>query len=118
MLPKAENEVIKLKRRACKYALDGGVLYRVGKGGLALRCVNKHEALKILGELHEEICGNHSGGRSLAHRVLSQGYYWPTLKKESEEYVRKCEKCQRHARVSHLPASEVNMITSHWPFSK
>ncbi|RVW27161.1 Transposon Ty3-I Gag-Pol polyprotein [Vitis vinifera] len=40
-------------------------------------------------ELHEGICGNHTGGRSLAHRAHSQGYYWPTMKKDAAAYVQK-----------------------------
>nr|CAN61771.1 hypothetical protein VITISV_041899 [Vitis vinifera] len=36
--------------------------------------------------LHEGVCGNHSRGRSLAHRAHSQGYYWPTMKKDATTY--------------------------------
>ncbi|RVW67702.1 hypothetical protein CK203_063383 [Vitis vinifera] len=43
----------------------------------------------VLAELHEGICGNHTGGRSLAHRAHSQGYYWPTMKKDAAAYVQK-----------------------------
>ncbi|RVX18478.1 Retrovirus-related Pol polyprotein from transposon 17.6 [Vitis vinifera] len=50
--------------------------------------------LYVLAELHEGVCGNHSGGRSLAHRAHSQGYYWPTMKKDAAAYVKKCDKCQ------------------------
>ncbi|RVW28074.1 hypothetical protein CK203_097966 [Vitis vinifera] len=38
----------------------------------------------VLAELHEGICGNHTRGRSLAHRAHSQGYYWPTMKKDAQ----------------------------------
>ncbi|XP_074356553.1 uncharacterized protein LOC141696292 [Apium graveolens] len=37
----------------------------------------------ILGEVHEGNCGNHSGGGSLALKVLRQGYYWPTMKEDA-----------------------------------
>ncbi|RVW13922.1 hypothetical protein CK203_089964 [Vitis vinifera] len=42
-----------------------------------------------------EYAEDHSGGRSLAHRAHSQGYYWPTMKKDAAAYVKRCDKCQR-----------------------
>ncbi|GFY90940.1 hypothetical protein Acr_07g0011360 [Actinidia rufa] len=38
----------------------------------------------VLYEIHEGICGLHSGGRSLAHRTLSQGYWWPYMQKDAQ----------------------------------
>ncbi|RVW74067.1 Transposon Tf2-11 polyprotein [Vitis vinifera] len=58
--------------------------------GPYLRCLGHSEAQYVLAELHEGICGNHTGGRSLAHRAHSQGYYWPTMKKDAAAYVQKC----------------------------
>jgi hypothetical protein len=40
-----------------------------------LRCLGPEEAEVVLREIHEGDCGNHSGSRSLAHKVISQGYY-------------------------------------------
>ncbi|XP_074336042.1 uncharacterized protein LOC141673209 [Apium graveolens] len=50
------------------------------------RCVDEDERNYILREVHEGICGNHSGGNSLAIKVLRQGYYWPTMKEDSREF--------------------------------
>ncbi|RVW76746.1 hypothetical protein CK203_047553 [Vitis vinifera] len=47
----------------------------------------------VLAELHEGICGNHSGGQSLAHRAHSQGYYWPTMKKRRGSICQKMNFC-------------------------
>nr|CAN67947.1 hypothetical protein VITISV_002483 [Vitis vinifera] len=64
---------------------------------------HKTRALYVLAELHEGVCGNHSGGRSLAHRAHLQGYYWPTMKKDATAYVKKCDKCMDI--VGPLPAA-------------
>lgn len=40
-----------------------------------LRCIGGEETTYILREIYEEVCGNHSGGWTLAQKVLSQGYY-------------------------------------------
>ncbi|KAM2185677.1 hypothetical protein ACFX1Q_030654 [Malus domestica] len=40
----------------------------------------------VLRELHEGMCGNHSGGRSLAHQALTQGYFWLYMARDAEQY--------------------------------
>uniref|UniRef100_A0A2N9ERL9 Uncharacterized protein n=1 Tax=Fagus sylvatica TaxID=28930 RepID=A0A2N9ERL9_FAGSY len=37
----------------------------------------------LLYEIHEGICGSHTGGRSLAHRAMSQGYWWPFMQSDA-----------------------------------
>ena len=58
------------------------------------------------------------GGRTLAHRAHSQGYYWPTMRQDAQIYVRKCDKCQKHAPIPHVPAETLNSVASPWPFSQ
>ncbi|XP_075649751.1 uncharacterized protein LOC142620236 [Castanea sativa] len=62
----------------------------------------KSEADKIptkllLEELDEGIYGSHTGGRSLAHKALTQGYWWPNMQREAQDYARKCDQCQRYS---------------------
>ena len=45
----------------------------------------------LLKELHEGNYVSHTGGKSLAHRALTQGYQWPSMQKCSQEYVKKCD---------------------------
>ena len=93
-----------------------GMLYRRGHSLPLLRCVLPDEAKAILQEVHEGFCGDHTGGQSLALKVLRQEYYWPTLSKDSISYVKKCDKCQRFATVARAPPVELKMISSPWPF--
>ncbi|RVW30441.1 hypothetical protein CK203_090815 [Vitis vinifera] len=72
---------------SCPFHPDWGHLYKRSFTGPYLRCLGHSEAQYVLAELHEGICGNHTGGRSLAHRAHSQGYYWPTMKKDAAAYV-------------------------------
>ncbi|KAL6314404.1 hypothetical protein AAG906_022487 [Vitis piasezkii] len=60
------------------------------------------KALYVLAELHEGVCGNHSGG-----------YYWPTMKNDAAAYVKKCDKCQRHAPIPHVPSETLKPISVH-----
>ncbi|GFS40182.1 hypothetical protein Acr_00g0066980 [Actinidia rufa] len=59
-----------------------------------------------------------SRGRSLAHRALSQGYWWPYMQKDAQVYVRKCNKCQLFSPLIHQPARDLCLLTSPWPFAQ
>ena len=43
------------------------------------------------------------GGRSLSYKALRHGYYWPIIKKDFADFVRKCDKCQRFSKTTHQP---------------
>jgi len=104
--------------QSARYVLVGGSLYRRGYTEPLLKCLKSFEAEYILKEIHEGVCGNHSGSRMLAHKAMRAGYYWPTMNKDSVKLVRKCDKCQRFARVMKQPPEKLIPITSPWPFAK
>ena len=72
----------------------------------------------ILEDLHEGICISHTGGRSLSHRAIMQGYWWLNMQKEAHEYVKKCDQCQRFVPNIHQPGGNLNPLTSPWPFAQ
>nr|CAN79539.1 hypothetical protein VITISV_011362 [Vitis vinifera] len=117
-LPGDPKQAHKIRVQAARFTLIGGHLYKRSFTGPYLRCLGHSEAQYVLAELHEGICGNHSGGRSLAHRAHSQGYYWPTMKKDAAAYVKKCDKCQRYALIPHMPSATLKSVSSPWPFAQ
>ena len=72
----------------------------------------------MLAKLHERICGNHSGERKLAHQAHTQGYYWPTMKSDAADYVKKCDPFQRMSPILKSPVQDLVSITSSWPFAQ
>ncbi|CAL2272242.1 unnamed protein product [Prunus armeniaca] len=72
----------------------------------------------VLQEVHSGVCDDHSGSRSLAHKVFRQGYFWPTLHQDANVLVKKCDKCQRFGSVPHIPAEPLSPIVSPWPFAQ
>ena len=81
-LPEKKNETRKLKVRSvrsARYVLMDEVLYRIGFSQPYLRRLAPDEANYVLREVHEGACGNHSGTRSLVHKVVRAGYYWPNM---------------------------------------
>ncbi|XP_058180125.1 uncharacterized protein LOC131298668 [Rhododendron vialii] len=118
VLPPNRREAHKLRCRAANYFLDpNDNLYRQTFTGPDLRVVHEDHVTTVLEELHSGSCGAHSGGRSLTQRALTQGYWWPKMVEQSEEYVKRCVRCQQQASLIHQPAFPFKMITSPWPFA-
>lgn len=113
-----KNEVRRLKNRVTRCTLYDGLLYQMGQSLPLLHCVYEEEAVKILMEIHEGICRNHNRGQSLVLKVLKQGYYWSTLKKDAFEYSKRCDKCQRYTIIPRVPPENLTIIVSPWPFAK
>ncbi|RVW26184.1 hypothetical protein CK203_107515 [Vitis vinifera] len=114
----ASNNEQNTRPSCCPFHPDGGTCTSDPFTGPYLRCLGHSEAQYVLAELHEGICGNHTGGRSLAHRAHSQGYYWPTMKKDAAAYVQKCDKCQRYAPIPHMPSAALKSVSGPWPFAQ
>ena len=91
----SKNEAQSIHFRSVKYIFYDDKLYKRGLLAPLLRYVTNEEATYIMNEIHEGVCRNHAGGQTLAHKALRQGYYWPTMKKDAAEFVRRCDKCQR-----------------------
>ena len=111
-LPKNKNKTRNLRIRAARHALIGKHLYRKFFIGPYLRCLNPEDAQRLLEEIHQGVCSNHSRGRSLAHKALTTGYYSPYMMTKAREYVKKCDKCQRFAPLKHQLAEHLNSIVS------
>ena len=69
----------KVKVQVARFILIKDILYERGFSRLFLRCLSPEEANYVLREVHEGICGNHSGSQSLIHKLIRTGYYWPTM---------------------------------------
>ena len=69
----------KIQIRVARFVIIDDVLYKRGYSLPYLRCANYKEADYVLREIHERICGNHAGARSLAGKTLRIGHYRLTL---------------------------------------
>ncbi|XP_057505747.1 uncharacterized protein LOC130789037 [Actinidia eriantha] len=83
-LPDDKKEAHRIRIKAARFWISpSGDLYKRSYQGPYLLCVHPSLIEDVLDEIHEGICGLHSGGRSLAHRALSQGYWWPYMQKDA-----------------------------------
>ena len=81
-------------------------------------CLTPEQGQCVLAELHEGVCGNHPGGRTLAHQAHTQGYYWPSRKSNAADYVKKCDPCQRMSPILKSSVQDLIFLTSPSPFAQ
>ncbi|XP_057482051.1 uncharacterized protein LOC130768985 [Actinidia eriantha] len=97
-LPDDKMEAHRIRIKAVRFWISPSKdLYKRSYQGPYLLCVHPSLIEDVLYEIHEGICGLHSGGRSLAHRALSQGKGGLT--------------CRRMPR-------DLTPLTSPWPFAQ
>ena len=113
ILPKEKSEAEKVCRKAPQFWLsEDRKLYKCSFSGPYLLCVHPEALESLLEKLHEGVCGSHTGGRSLSHRAITQGYWWPHMQKEVQEYIKRCDQCQRFALNIHQPRRVLNPLSS------
>lgn len=60
-----------------------------------------------------ELCdGHYAHRRTIAYRIMRHDYYWPNLQKYCIDHAYRCDRYQRYANVSYLPASEMKVIVN------
>ncbi|XP_075633862.1 uncharacterized protein LOC142606386 [Castanea sativa] len=93
-LPHDSMEARKIKARAARFTILNDTLYKRGFSSPYLKCIDEEEAKYVLHEIHEGICGDHAGPRSLVSKVIRTGYFWPTMRADATELVERCDKCR------------------------
>ncbi|XP_074327135.1 uncharacterized protein LOC141665053 [Apium graveolens] len=114
-LLEGKSKARSLMFKARNYCVIGPSLYRRALSEPLLRCLTSEETHQAMIEVHTGICGEHLGGKNLALKIIRQGLYWPTIRKDCEKYVRKCQACQLHGSVNHQPTTELNSILALMP---
>ncbi|GJU67624.1 reverse transcriptase domain-containing protein [Tanacetum coccineum] len=117
-LPETKKKARAVRRKAAKYAMINGTLYKKSFLGPWLRCVGPLQANYVLREIHEGSCSMHSGPRSVVAKVIQTGYYWPTMHMDARNLIRECNDCQIHRPIPRNPQQNLTPITSPWPFYK
>ena len=70
ILPSDLKEASKLRTRLARFTIHRGTLYKRGFFTPILICIGNEDANYVLREVHEGICGNHIGAKSLAAKTF------------------------------------------------
>ncbi|XP_021979444.2 uncharacterized protein LOC110875555 [Helianthus annuus] len=99
VLPENKAEARKIQNKALQYEMNGGILYRKSFLGPLLRCVDPQDANYLIREIHEGICGIHSGPRMVVAKIMSAGYYWPGMHVDAMKEIRNAKTLQHFKTV-------------------
>ena len=113
ILPEEKSEAEKVRRKAPQFWLsEDRKLYKCSFSVPYLLCVHPEALESLLEKLYEGVCGSHTGERSLSHKAITQGYWWPRMQNEVQEYIKRCDQCQRFAPNIHQPERVLNPLSS------
>ena len=73
-----------------------------GANRIIKRCVLEDEQAEILDKCLASPYGGHFARVRTARKILQSGFYWPTLFKDSSEWVKHCDRCQRMGNVNRI----------------
>ncbi|GJS60314.1 putative RNA-directed DNA polymerase [Tanacetum coccineum] len=74
--------------------------FKLCEDNLMRRCVAGSETLEILVHYHSGPTSGHHSANVTAKKVYEAGFYWPSVFKDANEYVRRCDACQRSGNIS------------------
>ncbi|XP_062075041.1 uncharacterized protein LOC133779055 [Humulus lupulus] len=82
------------------YYWEEPIMYKHCPDQVIRRCVPEEEMFSILTHCHSLHCDDHFGGTRTSAKVLQSGFYWPTLFKDANDFVKSCDCCQRTGNIS------------------
>jgi hypothetical protein len=107
-----------LRLKSAQYCLVNSVLFHVNYDGVLLGCLEHEDAEKVLRELHDGPAGGHFVGDTTTHKILRDGYYWPTLFRDAHTYARNCKSCQMSTGREKREVVPLQLVTISRPFEK
>ncbi|GJV86362.1 reverse transcriptase domain-containing protein [Tanacetum coccineum] len=118
ILPEDKKKARVVRRKAFRYTMINGTLYKKSYLGPWLRCVGPLQSNYVLRVIHEGSCSMHSGPRSVVAKAIRTGYYWPTMHTDARKLIRECNDCEVHRPIPRNLQQNLTPITSPWPFYK
>jgi hypothetical protein len=98
------------------YMWDDPYLFKINPDGLIRRCVAGEEARSIMWHCHSSDYEGHHSGERTAAKDLQSGFWWPTLFQDCQDYVQRCDKCQRTGNISKRHEMPLSGILEVEPF--
>ena len=82
------------------YFWDEPFLYKQGADQMIRKCVPAEEWTSIMEACHSSPYGGHAGPAKTAAKILQSGFFWPSLFKDTYNFVKTCDRCQRVGNLS------------------
>ena len=98
VMPKKMSKVWQryLQKPSQDYCIVANQLYHRGKDVSLRICVTKAEYLEVLFHAHSCLLGGHFSAKVTAKAIMRARLWWPTLFRDANGYVWRCDECQRY----------------------
>ena len=114
-----ENEKRSTNLQAIRYIIVKGSLWWINFEGVLLKCVDQEKAKEILNEMHVGLCGGYYMAKTTAHKVMRDGFWWPSLFKDAQLMSRKCNAYQRFVgKLKFLGNTPLKLVEVQAPFQQ
>ena len=90
----------KFLREVCRFFWDEPLLFKYCPDQIIRRCVPDDEHNSVISFCHDQACGGHFSAKKTTAKILQCGFYWPTLFKDTHEFCKACERCQKLGGLS------------------
>eukprot|EP00253_Pinus_taeda_P007167 PITA_07167 len=114
----SHQEKRKIIQKSAQYSWISGCLFHTGLDHEIRRYIRENEVCDTLKACHDGPRGGHFVDKRTTHKILRMGYYWPSLFKDANKYVRACDSCQRMAQPNHRDEMPLNPQVILEPFKR
>ncbi|CAM8940330.1 unnamed protein product [Rhodiola kirilowii] len=94
------NQRRKFLHDVSRYFWDDPLLYKLCADGIYRKCVTKEDAKGIIACCHSSSYGGHGSTSKTVAKVLQSGFYWPNIFKDTYEFVKSFNECQRTGNIA------------------
>jgi hypothetical protein len=105
-----------LKLKATKFCIVNELLYWKDPKGILLSCLIEGEAEKTIREFHKGDYGGHHYWKTIVHKILRVGFYWPNVFLDVYKEVSKCHECHIFDGKGKLQPLPLKPISVEAPF--
>ncbi|CAM8919529.1 unnamed protein product [Rhodiola kirilowii] len=94
------NQKSKFLHDVSRYCWDDPFLYKLCSDGVYRTCVPKEDFKGIIACCHSSSYGGHGSASKTTSKILQSGFYWPSMFKDTYEFVKACNECQRMGNIA------------------
>nr|GFA73395.1 reverse transcriptase domain-containing protein [Tanacetum cinerariifolium] len=92
------------------YFWDDPYMFKIYVDQVIRRCVSGQEANDILKACHSGSTGGHHGPNYTVKKVFDSGFYWPTIYRDAQNFVKNCDVCQCQGKIMQKDEMPQNSI--------
>jgi hypothetical protein len=99
-----------------KNILIDNKLYHRTVGDVLLKCLGRDDAILVMAEVHEGICGTRQSAPKMKRLLRRFDFYWLDMIVDCFKYYNGCQVCLKLGDLQLVSVAELHPIIKTWPF--